>query len=310
MQGENRSRVPFDDRAALEELERLQRSIQEYRRRREVAEGDFEKFVGSFRTPTAEPAAAGAAPGSRVPPPAGKPATVSPLPPPRPRGLDIFKIAEQPQAGPGSPSAPGVSAPVPVAAAPVVVAPPPAPVRGVPSPAPPPILLPGAFLSSGPVVSGDAVVATGERPRTRRAMRGVIPLALGGAAILLLAAVLITRSRNTPADPSAAPAPATVETPAAAPVPVPAATPPPATVVAPAEVRAVRAVWVRVLVDGNKAVERELEANAVVPLPAGRTYVVRAGDAGAVRLLLNGQDQGPVGRDGIVATRTFSAPAR
>jgi hypothetical protein len=65
-----------------------------------------------------------------------------------------------------------------------------------------------------------------------------------------------------------------------------------------------------VLVDGNREVERELEANAVVPLPAGRTYVVRAGDAGAVRFLLNGQDQGPLGRDGIVATRTFSAPAR
>src|SRR3954453_2191437 len=55
MQGENRSRVPFDDRAALEELERLQRSIQEYRKRREAAEGEFEQFVGSFRTPAGVP---------------------------------------------------------------------------------------------------------------------------------------------------------------------------------------------------------------------------------------------------------------
>ena len=141
-------------------------------------------------------------------------------------------------------------------------------------------------------------------------MRGVVPLALGGAAILLLAAVLISRSRNTPAAAPAAQAPATVETPARAPVPAPAATPPPAPVIAPAEVRTVRTVWVRVMVDGNKEVERELEPNAVIALPAGRTYVVRAGDAGAVRFLLNGQDQGPLGRDGIVATRTYSVPPR
>src|SRR3954465_5570553 len=46
---EQSPRVPFDDRPALEELERLQRSIQEYRRKRERAEGEFEKFVGGFR---------------------------------------------------------------------------------------------------------------------------------------------------------------------------------------------------------------------------------------------------------------------
>src|SRR3954464_9676927 len=51
MQGENRPRVPFDDRAALAELERLQRSIQEYRKRRGAAEGEFEQFVGSFQKP-------------------------------------------------------------------------------------------------------------------------------------------------------------------------------------------------------------------------------------------------------------------
>jgi hypothetical protein len=141
-------------------------------------------------------------------------------------------------------------------------------------------------------------------------MRGVVPVALGGAAILLVAAVLMTRSRNTPADPVVAQAPGMVETPAVAPAAAPAATPPPAPVAAPAEVRTVRTVWVRVIVDGTKQVERELQADAVVPLPAGRTYVIRAGDAGAVRVLLNGQDQGPLGRDGIAITRTFSAPTQ
>jgi hypothetical protein len=294
MQGENRSRVPFDDRAALEELERLQRSIQEYRRRREAAEGAFEEFVGSFRNPAAASARA-----SRVAPSAGKP-VVAPVPPQPPAGLDTFKIAEQPPAGPASPSTPVVQAPAPVAAVPLAA---------VPSSAPPPILLPDTFLTPGPVAPGDAIVSTAERPRIRRGMRGVVPLALGGAAILLLAAVLITRSRNTPAASPAAQAPAIVEAPVAAPVAAPTVTPPPAPA-PPAEVRTVRTVWVRVMVDGTKEVERELEANAVVPLPAGRTYVIRAGDAGAVRFLLDGQDQGPLGRDGIVATRTFSAPVR
>jgi hypothetical protein len=297
MQGENRSRVPFDDRAALEELERLQRSIQEYRRRREAAEGAFEEFVGSFRTPASQQPAA--APAQRVPPVTAKPASASPVSPQRPaaRGLEAFGIAEQPPAAPPAQAAHPISPPAPVAADPVI---------DVPSSSPAPILLPDTFLASGPAIPTDAVVSTSERPRGRRGTRGLIPLALGGAAILLLAGVLITRSRNAPADPVVAQAPARADTPATAPV----AAPPPAPVVAPAEIRTVRTVWVRVIVDGAKQVERELQAGAVVSLPAGRTYVIRAGDAGAVRFLLNGQDQGPLGRDGIAVTRTFPAPAQ
>jgi hypothetical protein len=70
----------------------------------------------------------------------------------------------------------------------------------------------------------------------------------------------------------------------------------------------VRRVWLRVVVDGNRAVEREVDANATIPLPAGRTFVVRAGDAGAVRFFLNGQDQGPLGGEAQVVTRTFTSP--
>jgi hypothetical protein len=64
-------------------------------------------------------------------------------------------------------------------------------------------------------------------------------------------------------------------------------------------------VWVRVVVDGKREVERELEANARIPL-AGRTIVIRTGDAGAVRVEINGQDRGLLGRDGEVVTRTFT----
>ncbi|MEN3337889.1 MAG: hypothetical protein V7647_1565 [Acidobacteriota bacterium] len=71
-----------------------------------------------------------------------------------------------------------------------------------------------------------------------------------------------------------------------------------------------RRVWLRVLTDGNRTIEREVEANAIIPLPAARTFVVRAGDAGAVHFYLKGQDQGPLGADAQVVTRTFTSGAR
>jgi hypothetical protein len=43
-----------------------------------------------------------------------------------------------------------------------------------------------------------------------------------------------------------------------------------------------------------------------VPLKAAKTIVIRTGDAGAVRLSIAGQDQGILGRDGEVVTRTFT----
>ena len=61
------------------------------------------------------------------------------------------------------------------------------------------------------------------------------------------------------------------------------------------------------MIDGNRAVEREVEANTNIPLPAGRTFVVRAGDAGAVHFFLNGRDQGALGGEAQVVTRTFTA---
>jgi hypothetical protein len=292
-QAENRSRVPFDDRAALEELERLQRSIQEYRRRREEAEGAFEQFVGSFRAPVAReaepvrvPAVAEAA-RFVAPKPAGVPAT----------GLDAFESAD---------SAPRV----PVASSAVVV--PPAPVAPPPAPTPEPAR--PAFFDS-PVAAPAAAdlenqsIGTEEPHGGRRAGRGRVPLVIGGVAMLVVAAVLMTRPRNDPGGASQA-APSPVQTPVTPPVAAaPAAAAPAPAPVPPAEIRTVRRVWVRAVVDGNREVERELEADVVVPLPAGRTYVIRAGDAGAVRLLLNGQDQGPLGREGVVATRTFTVPA-
>ena len=71
-----------------------------------------------------------------------------------------------------------------------------------------------------------------------------------------------------------------------------------------------RPVWLRVIVDGRIAMEREAAAGEQLPFAADRSVVVRAGDGGAVALRAGGVDQGTVGRDGQVLTRTFSAPAR
>jgi hypothetical protein len=71
------------------------------------------------------------------------------------------------------------------------------------------------------------------------------------------------------------------------------------------ELTTVRVSWVRVIVDGEKTIERELPAGAKIPLVARQSIVVRAGDAGAVRVTIDGKDQGSFGPDGAVATRTF-----
>lgn len=73
------------------------------------------------------------------------------------------------------------------------------------------------------------------------------------------------------------------------------------------EITSVRPVWVRVLADGQRAIERELKANERIPVHAVKTLAIRAGDAGALRVSIDGRDQGPLGRDGVIGTRTFTA---
>ena len=68
-----------------------------------------------------------------------------------------------------------------------------------------------------------------------------------------------------------------------------------------------RPVWTRVTVDDRKVIEREIPGSQTIPLGADRTIVIRAGDAGAIRLTVDGKDAGVLGRDGQIASRTFSA---
>lgn len=91
-------------------------------------------------------------------------------------------------------------------------------------------------------------------------------------------------------------------------VPTPPPAPPAGAAPAPSgsELTTTRPVWVRVIADGERVLERELPADTRVPLKAEKTIVIRTGDAGAVTVSIDGKDQGPLGRAGEVVTRTFT----
>jgi hypothetical protein len=137
-----------------------------------------------------------------------------------------------------------------------------------------------------------------------------IPPAALLAAVLVIAAVAFFVWSGK-SDDTGQTGPAAAETPAAAPQPAPQPAPPPVPPPPPrAEISTLRQVWIRVMVDGQKAIERELPPNTRIPLDPVSQFVVRAGDAGAVRVAIGGKDQGPVGADGRVATKAFTVPPK
>ena len=68
----------------------------------------------------------------------------------------------------------------------------------------------------------------------------------------------------------------------------------------------IRPVWLRVTVDGVRALEREVPAGETLSFDGDRAVLVRSGDAGGVRASLNGVDRGPLGRDGWPLTVPFT----
>lgn len=71
-----------------------------------------------------------------------------------------------------------------------------------------------------------------------------------------------------------------------------------------------RPVWVRADVDGRLSWNRLVPAGEALTLDADVSVRLRIGDAGAVRLTVNGLDRGPAGRDGQVVTASFDAADR
>ena len=148
-------------------------------------------------------------------------------------------------------------------------------------------------------VGSNAVVPAPRKNRT--------PMFVAVIAVLFAVGAFATWTFRRGTEPTPQPStPAPVAERAAQPsAPQPA--PPPA--VTGSEISTVRRAWVRVIADGERIVEREVPANTRVPFTADKTIIVRTGDAGAVKLSIRGEDQGVLGRDGEVVTRTFTVAA-
>lgn len=111
-----------------------------------------------------------------------------------------------------------------------------------------------------------------------------------------------------------APPPAPTAVPATPP-PAPTATPtpPPATLTPNAGV-AVNATfsqpaWMRVVIDGVTEYEGTIQAGASKQWDGKRTVTIRVGNAGGVRFVVNGKDEGILGGPGQVVDRTWRAQA-
>ena len=203
-------------------------------------------------------------------------------------------------AAPSSSTGPGVD---------VVV---PAPAVGTPDPALPTERA-GSDAAHDAVPAPEATAAGA----VRAGGNGRTVAALAGVLLTALALWLVVGRRSEQVPPSTATRIAPSDTPpvghsgsppaAAAPAPPPANAP--ATSALSLEVTTLRGVWLRVVVDGERMIERELPAGETRRFEGTTTIAVRTGDAGALRIRLNGRDLEPLGKDGEVVSRTFTVDA-
>jgi hypothetical protein len=280
---------PFDERTALAQLEQLADKIQSTRRQRERAVDEFNAFVKTFKD---EDQAARWSALQAVPRPEPRPAASTP-------------------SAPAPPPPPPVAAPVPPAVERRTAEPAAAPID-VPVPAPPALAPVAMARASEPEPSSWSA------PRDRsldiaavlRSPYGRLGLAAAGVVVLVLIVSWLLRgsdeggAADTPVSPTATAVPS---------APKPAEPTPVASTGAPRAVNVVlitsRPVWTRVTVDDRKVIEREIPGGQTIPLGADRAISIRAGDAGAVKVIVDGKDLGALGRDGQIASRTFSAAA-
>ena len=362
-------RPPFEEQAALQELEDLRRAIDETRARRTRANEAFDQFLKSFSAGERDKAAAvaDAAPVELAPDLRRADAALRSSPPP-PQAAPVPRS----DASPGTPGVaaaqPAASTPPPASVTAQPVAPAVQPIAAAlqvppldvtapiavlsepsdPSAMPPaPSMLPSSGPLPGPPVERPAPDVFDERgldafapdapdwaqayPAPASAPHEPFPSALAppprrpplrrpavaGAAVAVLAAVAVVffgRSGKDDVAPGATPqsstAPAAANgVPAASAVPAAEPAPAPAPPAPGAELVTARRVWLRVTVDGARTVEREVPADTRLTFAPTKEMVVRAGDAGAVRMRMAGKDMGPIGPDGQVATRTFAVTA-
>jgi hypothetical protein len=260
---------PPDENRALEQLERLHREIQRARRDRERAGSEFDGFVDELRTGAGQAQAAPGESAARRPMRPVAPAARTPVavPPPIPAADAAGAFASEPQ--PQSRTVAGE------------------PAATVPAPTASPqglrqrILLP---VAATVLIGGLAFVYFWQRTHAPSTSQPP-PTA--------------SSNRETAVRPAAAP-------PAREARPAPAA---PATpVVSPSTVQltTARAVWMRVTVDGQRALEREVPAGQHLTYTPANSIVIRAGDGGAVRVKVGNGPEETFGRDAFPLTRSFT----
>lgn len=137
---------------------------------------------------------------------------------------------------------------------------------------------PETSLSAAPSTSTPAPPAPPDRPGVAAARAAPAPLAESAA----------TTAARPAAGPGAGGGPAL-----AAPVRV--------------EIVTLRPVWIKAVADDVRRFERLVAENQRIAVGARTFVLLRIGDAGAVRLIVNGVDRGVQGRDGQVVTRRFEA---
>jgi hypothetical protein len=275
----------FEEAAAERELDELRRAIEEARARRRRANTAFEEFLKGFGESRRAAASA--------PTLAASPPTAAPPQPALSRQRVTY--AAEPI---GLPQGDGLAAFAPAA---TILAPLTTPKPVDPSPLDD-FAQEGSLPASLPAMSIPAVLAPGRPSPVRRA----VPL-IGIAVVGVLAVFLWSRGGSpeeaAPTEAAVAPSEPAASAPASATAP-PATSapqsPPPA-----AEISTSGRVWMRVTVDGQRVVEREVPEGTRIPLN-GSQIVIRAGDAGAVRMSIAGKDQGVFGPAGQAVTRTFT----
>lgn len=288
---------PFDERAALDALEQFQSEIKRYRQERETVANDFEEFVRTFPSPDdVFPAEKPTTPPLGQPPARPHAGTSQQAAPQPPRPQETI-MARQPEARHQAPQAIGARDTIDR------------------SPAAAPTLAPKHPAADAPTKPHRPSEPQAPVLSTPVSRRSKVPIF---ATLLIIVGVIAaiaywnadrTGRIETPTagDPTTGtPPPDTAASDTQPPsAPPPAAKPEPAPVTG-SEITTSRPVWVRVIADGNRILERELPAGAKIPFTAEKTLVIRAGDAGAVRLILRGADHGTLGGDGDVVTRTFT----
>jgi F0F1-type ATP synthase membrane subunit b/b' len=173
--------------------------------------------------------------------------------------------------------------------------------------------------STEPAAASSPVSATRRvgRPEARRAPVPALIAAALGVLLLASAVWLIVSGRGfdsteTPAppmqqaqpEPNTSPPP-TVQAEPVATVDTAADHPPEAPQGLTLALEAVRDVWVRTTIDGRADAGRLMRSGDKQSITAARAVTIRAGDAGALLVSVNGGEPARVGRDGQVVTRRF-----